>query len=130
MEKSFGESTILTKENIAAMLALIGKEEKALSSPTAIVMLSNLKQNLKTLFDKLCQRNFDFCFLRMGGSISMDDQYIEYGKVTKLPGMTQTFALAQYLSTIQQHAGRNHIELISKEESPEYYEFVVSVTDY
>jgi hypothetical protein len=130
MTKSFGESTILTKENIAAMLALIGKEEKALSSPTAIVMLSNLKQNLKVLFDKLCQRELDFCFLRMGGSVSMDDQYVEYARIDKLPKMTKTFALAQYLSTIQQYAGRNHIELVSEEESPEYFEFVVSVRDY
>ncbi len=130
MQKSFGETTTLSKENIAAILAVIGKEEKNTTSPTAIVMLSNLKATMKIVFDKLCQRDADFCMLRFGGSISMDDQYVEYGKIDKIPGLTKSFALAQYLSTIQQHAGRNHMKVISSEETPAGFEFVVGVTDY
>lgn len=128
--KSFGETMSLTKENIATMLAIIGKEEKNATSPTAIVMLSGLKDNLKILFDKLCRKELDFCMIRMGRSIQMDDNCFEYAKIERLPGVTKTMALANFMNGIQQYAGSKHIEIISSEETPLAYEFLIMVRDY
>lgn len=130
MQKSVGETLALSKENIAAMLAIIGKEEQNSSSPTAIVMLSNLKENLKILFEKLCRTELDLCFVRMGNAIQQDDAYIEYGKIKKIDGITKTLACAQFMSSIQQNCGRKHIDLVTSEEGPEFFEFVVKVNDY
>lgn len=130
MGKSEGESFSLTKENIAAILAIIGKEEQNTKSPTAIVMLGSLKDNLQLLFNKIHQRKLDFCMVRMGNAIQQDDAYIEYGKIGKMQGLTKTAACASFMSTIQQHSGRKHIDLVLEEEGPEFYEFVVKVNDY
>jgi hypothetical protein len=129
-ERSVGETMSLTKENIAAMLAIIGKEEANTKSPTAIVMLSALKDNLKILFDKLHGREMDFCLVRMGNAIQQDDAYIEYGKIAKISGLTKTKACAQFMSTVQQYAGRKHLDLVLMEDGPEFFEFVVKVNDY
>jgi hypothetical protein len=130
MEKSFGESMMITKENIAALLALIGKEEKNSTSPVALVMMSDLKVNLKVLFEKLCRNELDFCMVRMGKTVNMDDNYFEYGKIKKIPGVTKTLALCNFLNSIQQNATAKHIEVMTSEEGPEYYEFLVMVRDY
>ena len=130
MEKSFGETMSLTKENIAAMLAIVGKEEQNITSPTAIVMLSGLKENLKILFDKLCTKELDFCLVRMGKIIYLDDNYFEYAKIEKMPGITKTLALANVLNGIQQSVGSKHLEVISQVEGPEFFEFLVMIRDY
>lgn len=128
MTKSYGETCAISKENMAAMLALIGKEKAAgIKSPTAIVMLEHLEGNLKIMFDKLCSRKLDFALVRMGNSVQLDDYFYEYGFVPKEPGMTKIKAMAQFLNTTQQQWNGKPLTIEGSDETSEGYEFVVGV---
>jgi hypothetical protein len=130
MEKSLGETFPISTENIAAMLALIGKEEQNTSSPTAIVMLSGLKNNLKILFDKLCSKKLDYAMVRLGKGIELDPVFFEYAAVPKMQGMSKTIALGNVMNTLQQTFGKKLLKVISQEESSQGYEFLVEVREY
>lgn len=130
MEKSLGETFPISTENIAAMLALIGKEEVTTTSPTAIVMLTNLKRNLKILFDKLCNGNLDFAMVRIGKSITLDDNFYEYACVPKINGMSKTIALGNVLNTLRQTFPSKYLTVLSQEDGPGGYEFLVEVREF
>ena len=106
MAKSLAENFILTKENLAAMLALIGKaeQEKGMSA-TGTMMLFHLKNNLQLLFDIIERRELDFGVVRVGGVEGLDDTYFEYAKIPKEGKTSKTRAIADVLNTIQQAAG-------------------------
>lgn len=130
MSETFGESFPITTDNVAAMLALIGKEESNTTSPTAMVMLSNLKNNLKVLFDKMHQRHLDFALVRMGNSNQVDNNFFEHILVPKQQNVTKMLAMCQAMNTIQQSHGNRHIQIVGTDEGPQGYEFVFEVRDY
>ena len=130
MTKSLGEICTLTTENLAAMLALIGKEQANTSSPTATIMLTNLKINLQLLFDKLIAREGKFVTVRLGFGVQLDDHWFEYAVIQKGPGITKLTALAATLNTLQQQFDNKHVKLIESDEGPNGYEFVFEVRDY
>ena len=125
--ETFGETFPISKENIAAMLALIGKEQQSTTSPTAIVMLGNLKDNLKILFDKICNRELDFAMVRIGKGVQLDAVFYEYCRVGKDLGVSKTTALANTMNVLQQTHGSRHLHVISQEENPMAYEFLIEV---
>lgn len=124
VEKSVAEFTTLSKENIAAMLALIGKEEQNTSSPTATVMLSNLKTNLKILFDKMLSFDYPFATVRLGQTCQLDDYYFEHALVPKTAGVTRLSAMASIMNSMVQSCQTNHIKLVAEDEGPHGYEFI------
>lgn len=128
--ETFGETFPITKENIAAMLALIGKEEQNTSSPTAIVMLSNLKDNLKILFEKICRKELEFAMVRLGKGVQLDAVFYEYAKVGKETKVSKVEALANCLNVIQQTHGNRHLNVIAQDESSEAFEFLIEVRDF
>jgi len=131
VEKSLGETCSISTENLAAMLALIGKEEQnAKSSPTATIMLGNLKGNLQILFDKLISRNGKFVTVRLGAGVQLDDHWFEYAIIAKGQGITKLTALGSVLNSLQQQFNTKFMKVISTDEGPTGYEFVIEVRDY
>lgn len=129
-EKSLGETCTIDTENIAAMLALIGKEESNTTSPTATVMLTHLKANLKILFDKMIARETKFVTVRLGSAVQLDDHWYEYAIVPKLGNVTKMTAMASVLNSLQQQFISKHLKMISSDEGPNGYEFVIEVKTY
>jgi len=126
MGKSLGETCAITTENLAAMLALIGKAEGS-SSPTATIMLSNLKNNLQLLFDKLISRDGKFVTVRMGNGVQLDDHWFEYSIIPKAQGITKSIALASVLNSLQQQFMEHFMKVVSQDEGPQGYEFIIEV---
>ena len=127
MTKSLGETCTLDTENIAAMLAIIGREEQSTSSPTATIMLGNLKGNLKIIFDKLISRDSKFATIRLGGGVQLDEHWFEYALVPKTQGITKLIALSSVLNSLQQEFLAKELKVIATDEGPHGYEFVVEV---
>jgi len=120
---------VLTKANLAAMLALIGKaEQDNKTSATGTMMLFDLKENLKLLFDIIERRELDFGVVRVGGTEGLDDTYFEYAKIPKEGKTSKARAIAGVLNTIQQAAGsRADVEVVYNNENDYEYEVVVRV---
>ena len=105
---------------------IIGKAEGG-SSPTATIMLSNLKNNMQVLFDKLVSTDSKFATVRLGHGVQMDDHWFEYGMIPKTQGITKSIALVTFLNTLQQHFLEHFMKVISQDEGPQGYEFIVEV---
>ncbi len=128
--QTYAEHMDLSQENIAAMLAIIGKEEQATTSPTALTMLSSLKGNLKVLFNKMHSSGRQFCMVRLGGQTALDRHSFEYGTVSKRNAQTKTMAMAAFLNNIAQTHLHSEVSLVSQDETAEAYEFVAYVREY
>ncbi len=129
MAKTLAENFTLTKENLAAMLALIGKAEteKGISA-TGTMMLFHLKENIKLLFDIIERRGLDFGVVRVGGVEGLDDTNFEYAKIPKEGKMSKARAIAGMLNTIQQGVGTGYtIDIVYQSENDFEYELVVRV---
>jgi hypothetical protein len=129
-QTTYAEHLDLSQENVAAILALIGKEEQNTKSPTALVMLSKLKGNLKILFDKMHLTGREFAMVRLGGAVSMDRHCFEYGTVSKKNARTKTIAVAAFLNSVAQQHIHSEISLVTQDETAEAYEFVAYVREY
>ena len=93
-------------------------------------MLSNLKSNLKILFDKICRKELDFAMVRIGKGVQLDAVFYEYSKIGKETGVSKTEALASTMNVLQQIHGSRHLHVISQDETPLAYEFLIEVRDY
>jgi len=126
-DKSVGEFTSLSKENLAAILALIGKEEASTSSPTAIVMLSTLKGNMKILFDKMISGDHDFATVRLGTPMTLDDYHFLHAVIPKQAGVTKLSALAGVLNSLVQENQAYKCKCIGEDQTADSYEFLIQV---
>lgn len=124
-EESLNEYIPLTKENLATMLALLGKAKQETKSPTAIVMLEGLEHNLKIMFDRMHRNERDFALLRIAQRVN-DDRFFEYGRVPK-GRTTFSMALAGFLNVVQQQNTHCQVELIHSREESTFFEFIVYV---
>jgi len=127
---SYAEHLDISQENIAAILALIGKEEQNTKSPTALVMLGKLKSNMKTLFDRMHLTGREFAVIRLGGSTSMDRHCFEYGTISKRNATTKTIAMVAFLNSVAQQHLHSEVSLVAQDETAEAYEFVAYVREY
>ena len=126
--ETMAESFTLTKENVAAMLALLGKAENTPGmSPTGLIMMDNLKQNLSILFDRLERTKSEFAMVRIGNKITLDDTYWEYAKIPKDGKTTKALALVNFLSSLQQASSKQPMKLIFSDETTTDFEFVVKM---
>jgi len=132
LAKTLAENFTLTKENLAAMLALIGKAEQEKNvSATGTMMLFHLKENLKLLFDRIEGRGLDFGVVRVGGAEGLDDTMFEYAKIPKEGKTSKARAIAGMLNTIQQGAGTSsQIDIIYESENDYEYELVVRTRNF
>lgn len=123
-EKTLNQSFGLTQENIAAILALIGKAEQEQKSPTALTMLSALKRNFGIVFDTMITNGNQWLICRVGKKVS-DDVSFEYGKLPKTGNTTKALATASYLNFLQQDSVHSDLEIVLAEEESTHFEFVV-----
>jgi len=123
-EKTLNQSFGLTQENVAAILALIGKAEQEQKSPTALTMLSALKQNFGIVFDTMITNGNQWLLCRVGKKVS-DDVTFEYCKLPKTGKTTKALATASYLNFLQQDSVHCDLEIVLAEEESTHFEFVV-----
>jgi len=128
-EATMSQSFSFSSENAATILALLGKAKKEERSPTAIVMLQNLHDNMSVLFNKMIRNETDIAIIRVAGPTA-DDRKFEYAKILKDGNMTKCLALSSFLNFLQQNGVHDQIELMLAEESDRYFEFVVRVITY
>ena len=128
--ETYAEHMDLSQENIAAMLAIIGKEKQTLKSPSGLVMLDKLEANLRVLFNKMHLSGREFCMLRLGGQVGLDRHCFEYGTVSKRNARTKTLALVSFLNNVAQQHVHSDVSLVSQDETSDAYEFVAYVREY
>jgi len=131
MESSNGETFPLKKQDLASILALIGKaKQQAGLSPTGIIMLDELKNTMQLLFDKMHHRDLDYAWVRMGSPMQIDNQYWEFISLPKDGKQTKLQLFSQALNAIQQTAGKKHLSVVMQEETSTHFDLVVEVRDY
>lgn len=128
--QTYAEHMDISQENVAAILALIGKEEQTTTSPTALTMLGKLKGNLKILFNKMHTGGIEYAMIRLGGATGLDRHSFEYGSVSKKNARTKTIAMASFLNSVAQQHVHSEVSLVSSDETAEGYEFVAYVREY
>ncbi len=127
-QKVFAETFPLTKADLAAMLALLGKHgDDPTMSPTGKIMFDRLKHNLKLTFDKLEQMGKDFATVRIDGGNQMGDVYWEYAKVPKDGQISKLQAIAAIINRIQEAAGTSNVHIAYTDETSTDFEFLVQV---
>lgn len=131
LESSQGETFALKKQDLASILALIGKaKQQASLSPTGTIMLEDLGRTMQILFDKMHHRDLDYAWVRMGGPIQIDNQYFEFIRIPKDGKHSKMELFAQALSSLQQTAGNRHLRVVMQEETSKELELVVEVREY
>jgi len=131
MEPSNGETFALKKQDLASILALIGKaKQQAGLSPTGIIMLDGLKETMQLLFDKMHLRDLDYAWVRMGSPMQIDDQYWEYISIPKDGKHNKLQLFAQAINSLQQTAGKKHLRVVLQEETDLQFNLVVEVRDF
>jgi len=131
LESSHGETFALKKQDLASILALIGKaKQQAGLSPTGIIMLDGLKETMQLLFDKMHHRDLDYAWVRMGGPIQIDNQYWEFIRIPKDGKQSKLQLYAEAINSIQQTASHKQIRIVMEEESSTNLDLLVEVRDY
>lgn len=129
-EVSFIESFPMTKEHIASILALIGKAEATPGmSPTGIMMMSNLKENMSILFDKIERSHLDFATIHLGNPIGLEEIHWEYAKVPKDGKMSKLQAIGQIINAIQHQYSHHIITIELSEENTREFEVLLKITE-
>jgi len=122
----FAESFPLTKADLAAMLALVGKHlDDPTMSPTGKIMFDTLQHNLKLTFDKLEHLGKDFAVVRVDGGNQMGDVTWEYAKVPKDGQLSKLQAIASIINLIQERVGTDHIQIAYTDETSTDWEFLI-----
>jgi len=131
MESSNGETFALKKQDLASILALVGKaKQQAGLSPTGIIMLDDLKQTMQLLFDTMHRRDLDYAWVRMGMPMQIDDQYWEYVSIPKDGKHNKLQLFAQAINALQQTAGKKRLRISLQEETDTNFNFIVEVRDF
>lgn len=128
-EATLNESFSLTQENVATILALLGKAKKEQKSPTALVMLENLSQNLSIFFDRMIKSESGMAYIKVARTTA-DDRRFEYGKIVKDGKMTKALAIATFLNFLQQDGTHDLVELIYAGENDTHFEVIGRVQEY
>jgi len=125
-QKVFAESFTLTKADLAAMLALVGKHlDDPTMSPTGKIMFDKLHYNLKLTFDKLELYHKDFAVVRVDGGNQMGDVSWEYAKVPKDGQLSKLQAIASIINLIQERVGTEHVQIAYTDETSTDWEFLI-----
>jgi len=128
-EATLNETFSLTQENVATIIALLGKAKKEQRSPTALVMLENLSQNLSIFFDRMIKSDAAMAYIKVARTVA-DDRRFEYGKIVKDGRMTKALAIATFLNFLQQDGTHDEVELIYAGENDTHFEIIARVVEY